>query len=270
MYACADVAEPVAGVYRIGVIPRTGAEPSDLFSLWAVTAHLEVVKLVEGMPIGSVPQGGFRVHSTLGYTDFSPNPECLWPPNRKMGDVDLDYEVSPAAVGDPQISVTCNEASFDPEDDVEVVDDHHIRLRATRGGRSQEGRIYTIMLTLTDADGNQVQYDTQVTVPHDQRNADAPGLVHSAAASQTAAGAEIVFTLSADADVTTTICNIAGRTVRTLVTGRGMDSGLNTLLWDTRSSRGVNVPSGRYIVQITSRAGDGTTSSAIAPLDIRR
>jgi len=270
LHTCIEILDPSPGGYAIEVLPSPEAEPGDTFSLCAMTASQEMVELASNVPVAEAPDETFGVHSTLGHTDFSADPECLWPPNRKLQDIELDYEVSAAAVGTPQISVTCNEASFDPEDDVEFVDDHHIRLRATREGRNQEGRIYTITLTLTDADGNQVQYDTQVSVPHDQRNADSPGLVHSATASQTATGAEIVFTLSADADVTATVYNIAGRTVRTLVTDRTMDAGPNTLLWDTRSSRGVKVPSGRYIVQITSRAADGTTSSAIAPLDIRR
>jgi len=96
------------------------------------------------------------------------------------------------------------------------------------------------------------------------------GLVRTASASQTPAGAQVVFTLSADPEITATICDLAGRTVRTLVADRGMAAGRNTLLWDTRSTSGVRVPSGRHLVQITSRTADGTASSAIAPLDIRR
>ena len=73
-----------------------------------------------------------------------------------------------------------------------------------------------------------------------------------------------------DGAIAATVGAITGRMVRLLVTDGSMEAGRNTLLWDTRSTSGVRVPSGRYIVQITSRSADGTMSSAIAPLDIRR
>ncbi|HKN84366.1 MAG TPA: DUF4114 domain-containing protein [Pyrinomonadaceae bacterium] len=51
--------------------------------------------------------------------------------------------------------------------DWEIVDAHHVRLRAERSGTGT-GRIYTITITSTDSAGNSTSSDVFVTVPHDR------------------------------------------------------------------------------------------------------
>ena len=51
----------------------------------------------------------------------------------------------------------------DTAPDWEVVDEHHVRLRAERSGGVT--RVYTITITCTDAFGNTSTSQVQVTVP---------------------------------------------------------------------------------------------------------
>ena len=94
--------------------------------------------------------------------------------------------------------------------------------------------------------------------------------ITSLSASPTAAGAEIVFTLSSAAQVEVDVLNIAGRLVRTIVADRDCEAGITSLAWNCRSDRGVPVPSGAYLVRVTARTEDGTQSSRMAPLLLRR
>ncbi len=89
-------------------------------------------------------------------------------------------------------------------------------------------------------------------------------------AQQAPGGASICFTLSAPAQVSAEVLNIAGRVVRRVVTDRPASEGAQALAWDLRSDGGSAVPAGRYIVRLTARAEDGAAVSALAPLDVRR
>ena len=52
--------------------------------------------------------------------------------------------------------------------DWQVVDAHHVKLRAERAGNGS-GRTYTLTVTCTDAAGNRTVRTATVLVPHDQR-----------------------------------------------------------------------------------------------------
>jgi hypothetical protein len=99
-------------------------------------------------------------------------PELLWPPNHKMVDVAIDYTVTDPCPHTCVLTVSSNEpvngtgdGNTDP--DWEVIDAHHVRLRAERAGNGN-GRIYTINITCTN-DTNQLSSTKTVTVlvPHD-------------------------------------------------------------------------------------------------------
>ena len=101
----------------------------------------------------------------------SVSPSVLSPPNHQMRDVTVNYlaadNCGPVAT---TLSVTSNEPSNGQGDgntsaDWEVVDAHHVRLRAERSGGGS-GRIYTITVTATDAAGNTTQRSVEVSVPH--------------------------------------------------------------------------------------------------------
>ncbi len=98
----------------------------------------------------------------------------LWPPNRKLVDVTVNY-VARDACGDVDcsLSVTSNEpvvgtGTGDAAPDWVIVDAHHVLLRAERAGEGN-GRDYTIRITCTDSSGNMSSEAVDVTVPKSQR-----------------------------------------------------------------------------------------------------
>ncbi len=102
------------------------------------------------------------------------------------------------------------------------------------------------------------------------RSREAGAMITSLSALGAGGGAEVVFTLSADASVDATVLNIAGRTVRQLATDRALAAGMNSLHWDGRRATGTRVPSGRYLLRLTASSEDGRRASRIAPLMIAR
>jgi hypothetical protein len=95
-------------------------------------------------------------------------------------------------------------------------------------------------------------------------------VVTGATAMPTAAGAQIVFTVSAPASVTATVRSLAGRPVRTLCRARDCEAGSNTLSWNARSDRGVSVPSGTYLVELLAASPDGGQARALTAVRIER
>ena len=102
----------------------------------------------------------------------SATPSSIWPPNHTMRDVTVDYTSSDNCPGhNCVLSVTSNEpidglGDGDTSPDWEIIDNHHVRLRAERGGKGN-GRTYTITVTCTDAAGNTTTKSTTVVVDHD-------------------------------------------------------------------------------------------------------
>jgi hypothetical protein len=92
-------------------------------------------------------------------TSISATPATLWPPDHRLVDVKIDY-VSNSNCGTPGcvLSVTSNEAQNglgdgDVDNDWQILDDHHVRLRAERSGNGN-GRIYTISIKCVSAAGD--------------------------------------------------------------------------------------------------------------------
>ena len=94
------------------------------------------------------------------------SPSTLWPPNRDVVDVVVNYEaVDNCAMFETTLSVSSNEpVSAGAGSDWEVVDSHHVRLRAQRSARWGD-RIYTITITAKDIHGNSSSQHVTVRVP---------------------------------------------------------------------------------------------------------
>lgn len=91
-------------------------------------------------------------------------------------------------------------------------------------------------------------------------------LISPLAASSTAAGTAISYTLSQAATVEITVSNIAGRAVRLVSSGQVQPAGQNVVLWDGRDRNGVQVPDGRYLISITGKTDTGQQARTIMPL----
>jgi hypothetical protein len=107
-------------------------------------------------------------------TGVSVDKPILWPPNHKLVDVTVSYDVTDNC--DPSPSCRLSVASSQPINDKGdgntspdwvIVDAHHVRLRAERTGNSK--RIYTITITCTDQSGNSSTQTVRVKVPKDQK-----------------------------------------------------------------------------------------------------
>lgn len=100
----------------------------------------------------------------------SASPAMLWPPNHEMTDVTVDYTAADNCPLTCVLSVTSNEpingtGDGDTAPDWEIIDSHHLRLRAERAGTASD-RIYTISVTCTDGAGHSVTKSTRVVVAH--------------------------------------------------------------------------------------------------------
>lgn len=103
------------------------------------------------------------------------SPSSLWPPNHKMNDVTLTWSAADSCgtVNCTVSGVTSNEpvnglGDGDTAPDWEIVDAHHVRLRAERSGNGN-GRVYTITLTCTDGSGDAATGTVTVSVPLSQK-----------------------------------------------------------------------------------------------------
>ncbi|MGC9318005.1 MAG: FlgD immunoglobulin-like domain containing protein, partial [Armatimonadota bacterium] len=82
-------------------------------------------------------------------------------------------------------------------------------------------------------------------------------------------GAQISFTLSAAGSVSVDVLNIAGRTIKRIVTDWQCQAGLRTVSWDGRSDQGTRAPGGMYLVRVTASAPSGEQCQGLSTLPIR-
>jgi HYR domain len=94
------------------------------------------------------------------------SPSTLWPPNHHMVDVTVNYEAADnCTLLETKLPVSSNEPPDSrTRSDWEIVDAHHVRLRAARSGRSG-GRVYTITITVKDIHGNLSRQNVTLRVP---------------------------------------------------------------------------------------------------------
>jgi hypothetical protein len=113
-----------------------------------------------------------QVNDTAGPTisGLAATPNRLWPPNHQLVEITVNYTGSDNCAGALTwaLSASSNEpdSGLDREDvpgDIQIVDAHHLKLRAERYGK--RGRVYTLTITCTDDAGNQATQSVLVRVP---------------------------------------------------------------------------------------------------------
>ena len=95
-------------------------------------------------------------------------------------------------------------------------------------------------------------------------------MVSALTAAPTPMGAQVTFSLSAAGQVDARVVNIAGRPIQSIALGKDCEAGLNTLIWNGTDASGLSVPSGVYIIAVTTRDASGGVSQAAVPLTLRR
>jgi len=102
--------------------------------------------------------------------NLAATPFVLWPPNHKMADIQVSYDVEDnCGAVECSLAVSSNEpqngeGDGDTSIDWEIVDAHQVRLRAERSGNGT-GRVYTITATCTDSAGGSSSENVTVSVP---------------------------------------------------------------------------------------------------------
>lgn len=92
----------------------------------------------------------------------------------------------------------------------------------------------------------------------------------SVTTTQTSRGAQISYALSAPAQVSVEILNIAGKVIRVVSADRLSPAGLASVVWDGRNATGAAVPAGMYLVRLTATADTGERTTALRPLALAR
>jgi hypothetical protein len=144
-------------------------------NICAAQARIRVVARDAAGNTGQATSGIFTIRDARPptITDASVDKPVLWPPNHKMVDVTVNYQVTDNCDPPPAITRRLSVASNEPINgagdgdaapDWEIVDSHHVRLRAERAGAG-DGRIYTITITCTDGQGNSSSQTILVRVP---------------------------------------------------------------------------------------------------------
>ena len=92
----------------------------------------------------------------------SASPLILWPPNHGMLTVTVDYDMTDNC-GTPESWLTVSSNQPGSSSDWEVLDAHHVRLRAARSGRGE--RLYTVTINAEDGHGNVSTQNVTLRVP---------------------------------------------------------------------------------------------------------
>ncbi len=109
-------------------------------------------------------------------TPPSASPGSLWPPNHTLRDVTIAYTTADNCTLPSSITCALSVASNEPINstddgdtapDWQVIDAHHVKLRAERSGIGT-GRVYTVTVTCNDAAGVSSSQTVTVSVPLSQ------------------------------------------------------------------------------------------------------
>ena len=143
-----------------------------------------------------------------------------------------------------------------------------LRVEVTIPSSATDGQQNAVLVTATSS-GDSSRKDAVKAVTKVDADSGAGGLA-GLSATPTRAGAEVTFTLTGAADVSATVLNLAGRPVKRLQADQATAAGTHRLLWNAMGDNGLPVPAGRYLIEVTARAADGSASRALATVMLGR
>lgn len=97
-----------------------------------------------------------------------------------------------------------------------------------------------------------------------------PALTGVVAVPRKAGGAEVAFTLSAPADVTAEVLNIAGRPVAMVARAAAVQAGTQRFIWSGQTYHGTAAPSGAYLVRVSVHDAGGHQTQAVVVVKLRK
>jgi VCBS repeat-containing protein len=154
-------------------------------------------KANDGTADSNIATVSITVNDTQGPSiSVSTTKTMLWPPSHDLVDVGLTFSSADNGCAG---TATTSVAVFSTEDDVTQADGDEspdakgaLLLRAERDARNN-GRVYLIRVTSTDASNNTTQKCAAVTVPHSMSAADVAAINNQAAAAVAACTANGMF-----------------------------------------------------------------------------
>jgi flagellar hook assembly protein FlgD len=93
-------------------------------------------------------------------------------------------------------------------------------------------------------------------------------LLTAVSAQAATGGVEVVYSMTAAAQVQIEVVNIAGRKIATILGGY-QSAGMHTAQWAGRNDGGTKVPPGQYLLTVQCTGEDGTRNSRIVTVGIR-
>ena len=155
------------------------------------------------------------------------------------------------------------------------------RLPEPGGFTWKTGARYSVRLSLADAGAYSYQFLTSdlrqdVAFPASPQSgptigSTSPGALTLSAATATPAdrGAALTYTLSAPAEISASVFNLAGRLIAD-IPASAQDSGVRTLRWSGRNTTGALAPAGVYLIRLTARTEDGASAQAVVVVSLQR
>jgi hypothetical protein len=114
-----------------------------------------------------------------------------------------------------------------------------------------------------------VDYDPLAGGVHPTGEGPAALALAGVSAMPTGAGAEVVFQVSAPAEATVTILNMAGRVVATPARVVPVGAGTRRVVWNRQTTTGVRAPAGAYLVRIVTMDAQGQRATALCALRLQ-
>lgn len=195
------------------------------------------------------------------------SPNSLWPPNNQMVDITATISTSDncdGALTVTLVSITSSEAGSGFYNLADLgTDDREFQLKAQRNGNGN-GRTYTVTYSVSDGNGNSATASATVFVAHSQGNGkrvvetEASGVLGMSQVfpNPFSGATTIAYTLTRSAHIVLDVVDMNGTVVRSLVDGI-QSRGTSTAIWNGANDRGVEAPSGTYLMRL--RLDDGTT-----------